>query len=99
MKEKRENPGDLLQGTLDLLILKALARGATARHVIVCSEWIHQTSEDVLKVEEGALYPALHRLESCAKPTLLRMGHFRQQPPREVLFPDGGGPKEIGSRD
>lgn len=61
MKEKRENPGDLLQGTLDLLILKALARGAM--HGYGVAEWIHQTSEDVLKVEEGALYPALHRLE------------------------------------
>ena len=61
MKEKRENPGDLLQGTLDLLILKALARGAM--HGYGVAEWIHQTSEDILKVEEGALYPALHRLE------------------------------------
>jgi PadR family transcriptional regulator PadR len=61
MKDKRENPGDLLQGTLDLLILKALARGAM--HGYGVAEWIHQTSEDILKVEEGALYPALHRLE------------------------------------
>jgi len=61
MKEKRENPGDLLQGTLDLLILKALARGSM--HGYGVAEWIHQTSEDILKVEEGALYPALHRLE------------------------------------
>jgi transcriptional regulator len=64
MKEKRENPGDLLQGTLDLLILKALARGAM--HGYGVAEWIHQTSDDVLKVEEGALYPALHRLEQQA---------------------------------
>jgi PadR family transcriptional regulator len=61
MRERRENPGDLLQGTLDLLILKALTRGAL--HGYGVAEWIHQTSEDVLKVEEGALYPALHRLE------------------------------------
>jgi PadR family transcriptional regulator, regulatory protein PadR len=61
MKEKRDNSGDLLQGTLDLLILKALARGAM--HGYGVAEWIHQTSDDVLKVEEGALYPALHRLE------------------------------------
>jgi PadR family transcriptional regulator PadR len=61
MKEKKESPGDLLQGTLDLLILKALARGAM--HGYGVAEWIHQTSEDVLRVEEGALYPALHRLE------------------------------------
>jgi transcriptional regulator len=61
MKAKRENPGDLLQGTLDLLILKALARGAM--HGYGVAEWIHETSEDILRVEEGALYPALHRLE------------------------------------
>jgi PadR family transcriptional regulator PadR len=61
MKAKRENPGDLLQGTLDLLILKALARGA--RHGYGVAEWIHETSRDILRVEEGALYPALHRLE------------------------------------
>jgi PadR family transcriptional regulator, regulatory protein PadR len=61
MKQSRDNPGDLLQGTLDLLILKALARGSM--HGYAVAEWIHQTSDDVLKVEEGALYPALHRLE------------------------------------
>jgi transcriptional regulator len=57
----KENPGDLLQGTLDLLILKALVHGS--RHGYGVAEWIHETSEDVLRVEEGALYPALHRLE------------------------------------
>jgi PadR family transcriptional regulator, regulatory protein PadR len=61
MKEKKESPGDLLQGTLDLLILKALAR--ETMHGYGVAEWIHQRSEDVLRVEEGALYPALHRLE------------------------------------
>lgn len=57
----KETQGDLLQGTLDLLIMKALARGSM--HGYAVAEWIHQTSEDVLRVEEGALYPALHRLE------------------------------------
>ena len=61
MKDKNENPGDLLQGTLDLLILKALAKGAM--HGYGVAEWIHESSQDVLRVEEGALYPALHRLE------------------------------------
>lgn len=60
MKAK-ENPGDLLQGTLDLLILKALAR--EPMHGYGVAEWIHNSSQDVLRVEEGALYPALHRLE------------------------------------
>ena len=61
MKDKKESPGDLLQGTLDLLILKALAKGAL--HGYGVAEWIHESSQDVLRVEEGALYPALHRLE------------------------------------
>ena len=53
--------GDLIQGTLDMLVLRALARGSM--HGYGVAEWIHQTSQQVLKVEEGALYPALHRLE------------------------------------
>jgi PadR family transcriptional regulator len=53
--------GDLIQGTLDMLILKSLTRGS--RHGYAIVEFIQQTSEDVLRVEEGALYPALHRLE------------------------------------
>lgn len=61
MREKRETAGELLQGTLDLLILKALAR--ERMHGYGVAEWIHSRSDDVLRVEEGALYPALHRLE------------------------------------
>jgi PadR family transcriptional regulator PadR len=61
MRDKKQAPGDLLQGTLDLLILKALAKGAM--HGYGVAEWIHESSQDVLRVEEGALYPALHRLE------------------------------------
>jgi PadR family transcriptional regulator, regulatory protein PadR len=61
MGSKKESPGDLLQGTLDLLILKSLARGPM--HGYGVAEWIHESSQDVLRVEEGALYPALHRLE------------------------------------
>jgi PadR family transcriptional regulator, regulatory protein PadR len=56
-----EKQGDLVQGTLDMLVLKALARGA--KHGYGVAEWIHESSNDVLHVEEGALYPALHRLE------------------------------------
>lgn len=51
----------LLQGTLDMLVLKALTRGAM--HGYAIAEFIQLSSEDVLRVEEGALYPALHRLE------------------------------------
>ncbi len=53
--------GDVLQGTLDMLILKALTRGAL--HGYAIAEFLLEASEDVLRVEEGALYPALHRLE------------------------------------
>ena len=61
MGTKKEAPGELLQGTLDLLILKSLARGS--KHGYAVAEWIHESSKDVLRVEEGALYPALNRLE------------------------------------
>jgi transcriptional regulator len=57
----KETSGDLLQGTLDMLVLKALAR--TPKHGYAVAEWIQTISEGVLRVEEGALYPALHRLE------------------------------------
>ena len=52
---------DLLQGTLDLLILKSLGTGANHGYGIALR--IHQLSDDVLKVEEGSLYPALYRME------------------------------------
>ena len=52
----------LLQGTLDLLILKILALGPT--HGWDISQRIQQISQDVLRVNQGSLYPALHRLEA-----------------------------------
>jgi PadR family transcriptional regulator PadR len=58
---REQEPGELIQGTLDMLILKSLARGPL--HGYAVAEWIQQTSQQVLKVEEGALYPALHRME------------------------------------
>ena len=58
---KTSDSGDLIQGTLEMLVLKALARGPL--HGYAVAEWIEQTSQEVLKVEEGALYPALHRME------------------------------------
>jgi len=53
---------DLLQGTLDLLILRTLVMGPTHGHAI--AKYIQRTSEDLLQVETGSLYPALHRLEA-----------------------------------
>jgi len=61
MSLPRERSSDLVQGTLDMLILKTLARGRA--HGYEIAESIHQRSEDVLRVEESALYPALHKLE------------------------------------
>ncbi|HLJ26787.1 MAG TPA: PadR family transcriptional regulator [Candidatus Angelobacter sp.] len=61
MGDSKNKQGDLLQGTLDMLVLKALSCGP--KHGYAVAEWIQQTSDEVLRVEEGALYPALHRLE------------------------------------
>ena len=52
---------DLLQGTLDLLILKALTWGP--KHGYAVASWVRDTTDDKLTVEEGALYTALHRME------------------------------------
>ena len=51
----------LIPGTLNVLILKSLTRGSL--HGYAIRKWIRQASEDVLRVEEGVLYPALHKLE------------------------------------
>src|SRR6202047_4178900 len=53
--------GDMVQGTLDLLILRTLSAGPAHGHTIAYA--IERRSEDVLQVEHGSLYPALHRLE------------------------------------
>src|SRR3954462_12768003 len=53
---------ELLQGTLDLMILRTLLTGPSHGHAI--AKHIQRTSEDVLQVETGSLYPALHRLEA-----------------------------------
>ena len=51
----------LLQGTLDVMILKALSWGPM--HGFGVAKWIRLTTDDVLQIEDGALYPALHRME------------------------------------
>src|SRR6202171_6343826 len=53
---------EFLQGTLDVLILRTLLTGPTHGHAI--AKHIQRTSEDLLQVETGSLYPALHRLEA-----------------------------------
>ena len=52
---------DLLKGTLDVLVLKTLSWGP--RHGYAIARWIERVTDDVLRIEEGSLYPALHRLE------------------------------------
>lgn len=52
---------ELMQGTLDLLVLKALIFGP--RHGYAVARWVRETTDDDLCIEEGALYTALHRLE------------------------------------
>jgi transcriptional regulator len=59
--ERTPDGGELVQGTLDMMILKTLARGSMHGYGIAQS--IQRTSDEVLRVEEGSLYPALHRLE------------------------------------
>jgi PadR family transcriptional regulator PadR len=60
-QEKMQPNGEMLQGTLDMLILRTLVMGKAHGHTI--ARVIENTSEDVLQVEQGSLYPALHRLE------------------------------------
>ena len=52
---------ELLQGTLDMLILQSLVRGSL--HGYSIARWIHSASRESLEIEEGSLYPALHRME------------------------------------
>lgn len=59
--EESANRIELMQGTLDMLILRTLVLGPAHGHEI--AKHIHRTTDDVLQVEHGSLYPALHRLE------------------------------------
>ena len=56
-----KNSGEMLQGTLDMLVLRTLVMGDAHGHTI--AKVIEHTSEEILEVEQGSLYPALHRLE------------------------------------
>ena len=62
MSPRPSNRIDLLQGTLDVLILRTLLVGRSHGHAI--AKHIQRTSEELLQVETGSLYPALHRLEA-----------------------------------
>jgi PadR family transcriptional regulator PadR len=58
---KEESNAEMLKGTLDMMVLRTLVTGDAHGHTI--AKVIERTSEDVLEVEQGSLYPALHRLE------------------------------------
>src|SRR5258708_20296060 len=60
-ESKKPASGEMLQGTLDMLILRTLVLGKAHGHTI--AHVIENTSDDVLQVEQGSLYPALNRLE------------------------------------
>ena len=57
----KQRKAELLQGTLDMLILKSLVRGP--QHGYAVARWIQATTNDALQIEEGSLYPALHRMQ------------------------------------
>ena len=61
-REYADSENSVLLGTLDLLVLKTLSRNGEM-HGFAIARFIQQTSKDVLRIEEGSLYPALHRLE------------------------------------
>lgn len=61
MAKQKQPEGDMLQGTLDMLVLRTLLLGAAHGHSIAYA--IERGSEDILQVEHGSLYPALYRLE------------------------------------
>jgi PadR family transcriptional regulator PadR len=61
MTGRGQADGEMLKGTLDMMILRTLVAGDAHGHTI--AKVIERTSEDVLEVEQGSLYPALHRLE------------------------------------
>ena len=60
----RDNKRDQLQGTLDLLVLRTLATGGTM-HGYAIADRVEQVSREVLRIEAGSLYPALHRMEEA----------------------------------
>ena len=84
---KQRGSGELVQGTLEMLILRTLARGAMHGYAIAVA--IESRSEDILRVEEGSLYPALHRLELAG----LLTSEWREEAKRNKRFyrlsPDG----------
>ena len=76
---------DLLQGTLDMLILKALSLGPLHGYGVI--QRIRQLSDELLEVEQGSLYPAVYRTPA-ARPDQFQVGSDRDRPPGQVLHAD-----------
>src|SRR5262244_2276898 len=95
---RRESPlqSEMVQGTLDMLVLQTLVLGPAHGHTIAHA--IERGSEDVLQVEHGSLYPALHRLEDRGWIASFS-GTVRKQPKSEVLPADSGRKKTAGRAD
>jgi len=74
---------ELPQGTLDLLILRTLA--LEPQHGWGISERVQQMSSDVLRIQQGSLYPALYRLKRRGWMKEGSLGHVGQQPARQIL--------------
>ena len=89
----RASQGELLQGTLPLLILRTLATGSN--HGFAIARRIQQISKSVLRVEQGSLYPALHRMELDGVIESV-LGHDREQPEGEVLPADAPRKASVG---
>ena len=89
-------PSDLLQGTLDLLILKSLAREPL--HGWGIAKRIQSLSDEVLFVQQGSLYPALHRLEQQGW-IAAEWKNTETRPQRKVLFADSRRQKAAWSRN
>jgi PadR family transcriptional regulator PadR len=90
----RGSPLEILKGTLDILILKTLSRGPN--HGYGIARWLRETSSEAFQVEEGALYPALRRLE---KRGLVTSGWDVTETGREAKFYHltSGGRRELDS--
>ena len=79
---------DLLQGTLDILILKALSLGPLHGYGVI--QRIRQLTDKLLEVEQGSLYPAVYRTRA-ARLDQFQVGSDRDRPPGQVLHADEGG--------
>ena len=93
----RTHTNDRLKGTLDLLVLKTLASQGRM-HGYAITLRIEQISESVLRLEEGSLYPALHRMTQAGW-LQLRVGRLREQSPRPLLLHHRGRKKTVGRGD